>query len=134
MFEGRGAGAGPTASAVVADIVDIARGLRLPTFGVPAAELTDRPIAPTEDLVGSYYVRLEVVDRPGVLADISAVLRDHEVSIESLIQRGRDPNQPVTLVITTHEAREGAMSQALAAISDLAVVLEPPTMIRIERA
>ncbi|WP_027134250.1 homoserine dehydrogenase [Geminicoccus roseus] len=134
MFEGRGAGAGPTASAVVADIVDIARGLRLPTFGVAASELTDRPMAPTEDLVGSYYLRLEVVDRPGVLADVAAVLRDHRVSIESLIQRGRDPEQPVTLVLTTHEATEGAMSQALATIAGLSVVLEAPTMIRIERA
>ena len=134
MFEGRGAGAGPTASAVVADIVDIARGLRLPTFGVAASELTDRPMAPTEDLVGSYYLRLEVVDRPGVLADIAAVLRDHQVSIESLIQRGRDPDQPVTLVITTHEATEGAMGHALATIAGLSIVLEPPTMIRIEHA
>lgn len=134
MFEGRGAGAGPTASAVVADIVDVARGLRLPTFGVSANELTDRPMAPSEDLLGSYYLRLEVVDRPGVLADISAVLRDHRVSIESLIQRGRDPEQPVTLVITTHEATEGAMTRALATIAELSVVLEPPTMIRIERA
>ncbi|WP_191060658.1 homoserine dehydrogenase [Geminicoccus harenae] len=134
MFEGRGAGAGPTASAVVADIVDIARGLRLPTFGVPAADLVERKLAPAEDLVGSYYLRLEVVDRPGVLADIAAVLRDHQVSIESLIQRGRDPEQPVTLVITTHEAAEGAMTRALAVIAGLSVVLEAPTMIRVERA
>jgi homoserine dehydrogenase len=134
MFEGRGAGAGPTASAVVADIVDIARGLRLPTFGVPAADLVERELAPAEDLVGSYYLRLEVVDRPGVLADIAAVLRDHRVSIESLIQRGRDPEQPVTLVITTHEAAEGAMTRALAVIAGLSVVLEAPTMIRVERA
>ncbi|HWL70824.1 MAG TPA: homoserine dehydrogenase [Geminicoccus sp.] len=133
MFEGRGAGAGPTASAVVADIVDIARGLRLPTFGVPAADLVERKLAPAEDLVGSYYLRLEVVDRPGVLADIAAVLRDHQVSIESLIQRGRDPEQPVTLVITTHEAAEGAMTRALAVIAGLSVVLEAPTMIRVER-
>ena len=134
VFEGRGAGAGPTASAVVADIIDIARGLRLPTFGVPASELADRPMAPVEDLIGSYYLRLEVVDRPGVLADVAAVLRDQHVSIESLIQRGRDPEQPVTLVITTHDATEGAMSRALTTIAGLPVVLETPTMIRIEQA
>jgi homoserine dehydrogenase len=134
VFEGRGAGPGPTASAVVADIIDIARGLRLPTFGVAATELVDRPMAPVEDLVGSYYLRLEVVDRPGVLADIAAVLRDQRVSIESLIQRGRDPEQPVTLVITTHDAAEGAMSRALSTIAALPFVLEPPTMIRIEHA
>ena len=134
MFEGRGAGAGPTASAVVADIVDIARGLRLPTFGIPAADLADRPLASTDDLIGSYYVRLEVIDRPGVLADISAVLRDQRVSIESLIQRGRAPDQPVTLVMTTHEATEGAMIRALMKIEELSVVLEAPAMLRIERA
>ena len=134
MFEGRGAGAGPTASAVVADIADIARGLRLPTFGVPAVNLAERSLALTEDLVGSYYLRLEVTDRPGVLADVAAVLRDHLISIESLIQRGRAPDQPVTLVITTHDASEGAMIKALSVIAGLSVVLEPPAMIRIERS
>ena len=72
MFEGRGAGAGPTASAVVADIVDIARGLRLPAFGVPARRLADHPIAPMAAHEGSYYIRLLVLDRPGVMADVSA--------------------------------------------------------------
>ena len=66
---------------------------RVPTFGVPGASLADHPIAPMAAHAGSYYIRLMVVDQPGVLADISAVLRDHEVSIESLIQRGRNPGQ-----------------------------------------
>jgi homoserine dehydrogenase len=83
--------------------------------------------------VGSYYIRLMVVDRPGVLADISAVLRDHEVSIEALIQRARNPGQPVAIVLTSHETTEAAMTGALARISRLAAVLEPPRMIRIEK-
>lgn len=132
LHEGRGAGAGPTASAVVADIIDIARGLNLPVFGTPTASLTDHQIAPMADHIGGYYVRLMVVDRPGVLADIAAVLRDHHVSIENVIQRARNPNQPVPIVITSHMAREADMVSALAVIAASAHVLEPPRMIRIE--
>lgn len=133
VHEGRGAGAGPTASAVVADIIDVARGLRVPTFGVPATVLADHPIAPMAAHRGSCYIRLMVVDRPGVLADISAVLRDHNVSIESLIQRGRNPGQAVPIVLTSHETAEAAMRAALDQIALLSSVLEPPRMIRIER-
>jgi len=132
LHEGRGAGAGPTASAVVADIVDIARGLELPVFGTPTDSLADHPIVPMTDHWGSYYVRLMVVDRPGVLADIAAILRDHEVSIENVIQRARNPNQPVPIVITSHDAREASMCAALEQIARSANVLEPPRMIRIE--
>lgn len=133
VHEGRGAGAGPTASAVVADLIDIARGARVPAFGLPAAALADHPIASMADHRGSYYIRLLVVDRPGVLADVSAVLRDHQVSIEALIQRGRNPDQPVPIVLTTHETVEAQMTGALARISRLGTVVEPPRMIRIER-
>jgi homoserine dehydrogenase len=133
MFEGRGAGAGPTASAVVSDIVDIARGLRLPAFGVPARRLADHAIAPMAAHQGSYYIRLLVLDRPGVMADVSAVLRDHEVSIESLLQRGRNPGQAVPIVLTTHDTTEAAMRGALERIASLPSVTEPPRMIRIER-
>ena len=133
VLEGRGAGAGPTASAVVADLIDNARGLRLPVLGVPAAMLADHRSAPMSAHRGSYYIRLMVVDRPGVLADIAAVLRDHEVSIEALIQRARNPGQAVPIVLTSHETTEAAMSAALARIGTLAAVLEPPRMIRIER-
>jgi len=133
LHEGRGAGAGPTASAVVADLVDIARGLEVPVFGVPVERLADHRIAPAEAHEGSYYIRLMVVDRPGVLAQIAAVLRDHEVSIEALIQRARNPEQPVPIVLTSHETTEAAMTGALAAIGRLDSVLEPPRMIRIEQ-
>ena len=134
VHEGRGAGAGPTASAVVGDIVDIARGLSLPTFGVPARVLADHAIAPMAAHAGSYYIRLMVVDEPGVLADISAVLRDHAVSIESLIQRGRNPGQAVPIVLTSHDTTEADMRGALDRIAALPAVLEPPRMIRIERS
>jgi homoserine dehydrogenase len=133
VLEGRRAGAGPTASAVVADLIDIARGSRVPVLGVPAAALADHPSAPMSAHRGSYYIRLMVVDRPGVLADIAAVLRDHEISIEALIQRARNPGQAVPIVLTSHETTEAAMTAALARIGGLAAVLEPPRMIRIER-
>ncbi|MFO1035931.1 MAG: homoserine dehydrogenase [Geminicoccaceae bacterium] len=133
MHEGRGAGAGPTGSAVVADLVDIARGLRLPVFGVRADRLADHRIAPMSAHEGSYYIRLMVLDRPGVMADVTAVLRDHQVSIASLIQQGRNPGQGVPIVLTSHDTVEAAMTGALAAIASLETVLEPPRMIRIER-
>jgi homoserine dehydrogenase len=134
VLEGRGAGARPTASAVVADLVDIARGLRLPAFGIPAAALADHPIAPLSSHEGAYYIRLDVIDRPGVLADVSAVLRDHRVSIESLVQRGRNPDQPVSIVLITHDVVEARLTAALARIGRLDTILAPPVMIRIERA
>ena len=132
VFEGRGAGAGPTASAVVSDLVDIARGRATPTFGVPAGDLKAEPTAEMERHVGPYYVRFMVVDQPGVVADIAAALRDERVSLEAVLQRARSPDERVPLVLTTHDAEEAAMRRALARIESLKSVIEPPRMIRIE--
>ncbi len=132
ICEGRGAGAGPTASAVVSDLIDIARGRSQPTFSVPASELKALPAAPLARHRGAYYVRPMVVDKPGVIADVAAALRDEEVSMEAMIQRGRSPGEAVPVVLTTHETEEAAMRRALARIETLASVLEPPHMIRIE--
>lgn len=131
MQEGRGAGEGPTASAVVADICDIARGISLPTFAVPAGDLVKAAPRAMADHEGPYYVRLMVVDRPGVLADITAALRDHQISMESVLQTGRDPGEPVALVITLHDTREGNVTAALEQIGASADVVEPPHLIRI---
>ena len=84
------AGAGPPASAVVADIIDLARGRVTPTFGIAAESLRAMPVVPMDDRIGLYYVRVMVHDKPGVFADIAGALRDSEISIESAIQRGRD--------------------------------------------
>ena len=73
-----------------------------------------------------------VVDRPGVIADVSAILRDHRISLEGLLQRGRAPGEAVPVVLTTHECDEAAMQDALAAIAALDAVAEPPMLIRIE--
>lgn len=134
MLEGRGAGAGPTASAVVADLIDIARDRKTPVWGASSGALSSAPSVPMEAHVGAYYLRLMVVDRPGVIADVTAVLRDQGVSLESMLQRGRSPGEAVPVVLVTHEVRESAMRAALGQIAALEAVLEAPTMIRIEPA
>ena len=132
MLEGRGAGAGPTASAVVADLIDLARGRRTPSWGADLATLGVGETLPVDAHVGAYYLRLMVVDQPGVIADVSAVLRDYGVSLGSLLQRGRSPNEAVPVVLVTHDTQEAAMRAALARIAALDAVLEPPALIRIE--
>ena len=132
VMEGRGAGALPTASAVAADLVDIAAGRHVPSFGIPTANLRPIPGVPIERHHGAYYIRLMVVDQPGVIADVAAALRDEQVSMESMIQRGRAPGEAVPVVMTTHIAVEAAMNRALKRIEALDSVLEPPRMIRIE--
>jgi homoserine dehydrogenase len=132
VYEGRGAGAGPTASAVVSDIIDIAVGRRVPTFGLPLAELRKLAIRPLDARVGACYVRLTVVDRPGVFADIAAAFRDENVSMESVLQRGRNVNANVNVVIVTHESEDAALIRALKRLQSNAAVVEPPHMMRIE--
>jgi homoserine dehydrogenase len=134
MLEGRGAGAGPTASAVVADLIDIARNRVTPVWGAASAALSNAPSVPMSAHVGAYYLRLMVVDRPGVIADVTAVLRDLGVSLESMLQRGRAPGEAVPVVLVTHETQESAMREAVTRIAALGAVLEAPTMIRIEAA
>jgi homoserine dehydrogenase len=132
VLEGRGAGAFPTASAVAADLVDIAAGRRVFPLGIPASELRDIPGVPIERHHGAYYIRLMVVDQPGVIADVAAALRDEQVSLESMIQHGRAPGEAVPVVLTTHITIEGALRRALERIEKLETVLEPPRLIRIE--
>jgi homoserine dehydrogenase len=132
MLEGRGAGAGPTASAVVADLIDLARNRLTPMWGADAAELSNAPSLPMSLHVGPYYLRLMVVDRPGVIAEVTAVLRDLGVSLESMLQHGRAPGEAVPVVLVTHETLESSMREALQRIEALDAVLETPTMIRIE--
>lgn len=134
VLEGRGAGARPTASAVVADIVDIARGRHTPTFGVPLSALKAQPKAPEGEQQSAYYIRLMVRDEPGVFADIATALRDEKVSMEQIIQRGRSKDESVPVVMTVHETSEAAMQKALARIAKLAALSEPPHLIRIESA
>jgi homoserine dehydrogenase len=132
MLEGRGAGAGPTASAVVADLIDIARGRAAPVWGAAVGELSSVPSVPMDAYAGAYYVRLMVVDRPGVIADVAGALRDSGVSLESMLQHGRAPGEAVPIVLVTHETRESQMRLAMDRIERLDSVLERPSLIRIE--
>ncbi|WP_374369026.1 homoserine dehydrogenase [Dongia sp.] len=129
---GRGAGRGPTASAIVADLMDIARDRILPAFSAPAETLEPAAQAPVGLRVGSYYLRLMVVDKPGVIADIAGVMRDESVSLESMIQRGRSPDDPVPLVFTTHETTEAAIGRVVKRLADIKSVLEPAHVLPIE--
>ena len=131
VLTGPGAGAGPTASAVLSDLIDIAAGRRAPMFGVPFGSLKPIQPIPVENHFGSYYLRLMVSDEPGVIADIAGSLGRHGVSIESVLQRGRNPGEVVPVVMVTHECDEAAMSGAIADIAKLNAVAEPPTLIRI---
>ncbi|WP_137180459.1 homoserine dehydrogenase [Roseomonas sp. AR75] len=132
VLEGRGAGAGPTASAIVADLIDIARGRHTPVWGVSDGALSALPSVPMAKRVGAYYLRLMVLDRPGVIADVTAALRDHAISLESMLQRGRAPGEAVPVVVTTHDCEEAQMRAAIARIEALETVVEKPALIRIE--
>ena len=127
ILTGPGAGAGPTSSAVLSDLVDIASG-RIPhSFGRPVADLQDG--AEVENGAGPdtpFYVRLMVVDKPGVLADVTSVLQIHGISVESLLQQGRAPQDVVALVMTTHEVRVERLMSALSEIEALSCVQAPP--------
>jgi len=113
FFQGAGAGDGPTASAVVADLIDIARGEFGPPYAMPAASLSALDAADSGARRGRAYLRFLVADKVGVLAEIAAAMRDAGVSIESLIQRGAGADGSVLVAIVTHEAPERAIAQAL---------------------
>ncbi len=133
LAEGRGAGAGPTASAVVADLIDLARGFHILPFGVPARTLRQAVRGDAGDLLSRFYLHLVVKDRPGVLADIAAIMRDHNVSMEAVLQRGRDPDKPVSIVITSHPVRQADITRAVGQMASLAIMKEKPRLLRIER-
>jgi homoserine dehydrogenase len=132
FFSGRGAGEAPTASAVIADIVEAAAGNPSPVFGRPAASLARLEAADGKEAVSSWYLRFEVLDVPGVLAAITRHLADAGVSIESMIQRGRAPGEPVAIVMITHETEQHSVERALKAIGASDKVRARPCMIPME--
>jgi homoserine dehydrogenase len=134
FFSGRGAGEAPTASAVVSDLVEIARGSFTPVFGLPAASLKQPVPAKAGTALSAWYLRFEVLDTPGVLAEIAGHLADAGVSIESMIQRGRAPGEPVAIVMITHETIQEAVERALKAIAASDKVRARPCMIPMEAA
>lgn len=133
VFQGPGAGAGPTASAIVADIIDIARGDARPAFGAPVARLEALPRVDPGDVRRAYYLRLTLIDQPGALAQIASVLSDEGVSIDQMRQLARKP-EAATVLIVTHEVADRALRAAVETISGLGVSLAEPVALRIERA
>lgn len=132
LLTGLGAGGGATASSVVADLVDIARGIHVPTFGAPVEDLERLSSIDPLEVRSRYYLRLPMIDKTGVIADVAAILRDHDVSIESILQHGHDPGQEVPLVLTTHEVLAENMLTARDLIARLDVVVGAPCLMRIE--
>ncbi|NKW71550.1 homoserine dehydrogenase [Rhodobacteraceae bacterium R_SAG10] len=130
VLRGAGAGQGPTASAVMADVVDLARGLRVPTFGQPAATLV-RPSPAHSAVPAPYYLRMSLLDKPGALAKIATVLGDAGISIDRMRQyRHVDPTAPVLIV--THKTSGSALRDAISAMAGTDVLVGEPVAIRIE--
>ena len=134
FFSGRGAGEAPTASAVVADIVEAASGVISPVFGRPAVMLKTLKPADGKAAISPWYLRFEVLDVPGVLASIAGNLAEAGVSIESMIQRVRAPGAPVAIVMITHETSQASVERALKAIAASDKVRARPCMIPMEAA
>ena len=138
MLYGQGAGSMPTASAVVSDVVDLARNLVLGVSGrIPPASFRQdqrRPlrIRPMEEISALYYTRFMVLDRPGVLSQIAGVLGHHGISIASVLQKGRKEGQTVPVVIMTHQANERDVQAALREIDRMPFISEPSMLIRVE--
>jgi homoserine dehydrogenase len=138
MYFGQGAGQMPTATAVIADILEIARhrlaGSRggAHALGYSVAHLKRARVKPMDDVICEYYLRFNARDQPGVLGAIASVLGRNGISIVSVIQKGRDVETTVPVIMRTHEAREKNLLRALAAIKRLKMVEGPPVFIRIE--
>jgi homoserine dehydrogenase len=130
MFYGRGAGGDATATAVVGDLITVARNLLAGTRGVGCTCFYERTIRPMAEMEGQYYILLRVEDRPGVLAEIASVLARNEVSIKSVWQEGTGAD--AQLVFITHRAREGNFQQAVAELRDLKAVEEVRSVLRVE--
>ncbi len=136
LYYGRGAGEMPTGSAVVSDIVDIARnimtGAGVRIKGINVAGSPDLNIKKMEDIRTSYYLRFSAIDKPGVLSRISGILGSHNISIKSMIQKGRKKEKAVPVVMMTHEAKEKDMMQALKEIDRLSLVSGRTMYLRVE--
>ena len=138
LLYGRGAGMMPTASAVVSDLVDLARNLlhgspgRVPALAFAPGCIREIPVVPIAEISSHYYFRFSAIDRPGVLSTISGILGRHGISIQSVQQKGRRSGGAVPVVMLSHRAREADVRCALAEIARLEVSAAPPVLIRIE--
>ena len=139
MYYGAGAGAEPTGSAVVADLVDVTRlhtadpEQRVPHLAFQPARMSSLKVLPMDEVVTSYYLRMQVEDRPGVLADISRILADASISINAMVQREpAEGEKQVDIIMLTHQTREKSINTAIGKIEKLPVVTGRVTRIRLE--
>lgn len=139
LYYGAGAGAEPTASAVIADIVDTARTLtaspehRVPFLGIQQESLQDKAILPIEDVETAYYLRMSALDKPGVLSQVAQILSESGISIEALIQKeAKDEQEIVPLILLTNRAVEKRLVEAIVKIESLSSITGPVTRIRVE--
>jgi homoserine dehydrogenase len=139
LYYGKGAGAEPTASAVIADLVDITRLAtadpehRVPYLAFQSNEMADTPILPMSEVTTSYYLRMRVADKPGVLADVTRILADASISIDAMLQKEAGEGETQTdLIILTHETQEKHIDRAIAAIEQLDTILGKVHRIRLE--
>jgi homoserine dehydrogenase len=138
LFYGRGAGREPTASAVTGDIIEIARNIsegtpaRVPPLGYPEECITSDGIVDISDIVTNYYLRVQAKDRPGVLSEVAGIMAQYDISIHSVIQKGRQTGGSVPVVFITHTAREADMQKARNEIAQSELVEGDPVIIRIE--
>ncbi|MDD5296733.1 MAG: homoserine dehydrogenase [Rhodocyclaceae bacterium] len=139
LYYGKGAGAEPTASAVIADLVDVTRlhtadpGNRVPHLAFQPDRISDLPVLPMSEVQTSYYLRLRVADKPGVLADITRILADEAISIDAMLQKEPDEGEAQTdIIILTHQCKEAAADAAIARIEALETVSGKATRLRLE--
>jgi len=139
LYYGKGAGAEPTASAVIADLVDITRLAtadpehRVPYLAFQSNEMADTPILPMSEVTTSYYLRMRVADKPGVLADVTRILAEASISIDAMLQKEAGEGETQTdLIILTHETQEKHIDRAIAAIEQLDTILGKVHRIRLE--
>jgi homoserine dehydrogenase len=139
LYYGAGAGANPTASAVVADLIDLSRDFeggqsgRMPALGVAMGNLRDLPIIPMANVKTPWYLRMEVEDKPGVLSKVASIFSDQGISIEALIQKAPGHGQTlVSLIVLTNIAFQGSVDTAVQAIEALDTISGKVTRIRVE--
>jgi len=138
LFSGQGAGMMPTGSAVVSDLIELGRNIlkgtreRVPILSFQHSHVREMEVKDIEDIVRRYYMRFSALDRPGVLSKISGVLGKNEISIASVIQKGRGVSEAVPVVMMTHEARERNVRRALREIDEMDVILDKTMLIRVE--
>ncbi|WP_298170901.1 homoserine dehydrogenase [Acidithiobacillus sp.] len=138
LYYGRGAGGDPTASAVVADLVDVARTMtadpsnRVPHLAFQPDAMSALPLLPMAEVESAYYLRIHAHNRPGVLAQVATMLAEYEISIEALVQKETPEADSVPIVLLLHRCREGDLEQAIARIEALPVVVQPVLRLRVE--